>query len=152
ENAWSLALTADGRTVAVGDRDGSIRLRDAATGGSRAHLQGHHVRIEAMAFSADGSRLASGTGFEAGDELGGRGELLLWDNASGRRLARLEGFEHRWIGELQFDSSGEFLWELSEASLGKTEIGLWRLEGRPEGVRPLLLRRWPGRRRRRTDR
>jgi WD40 repeat protein len=144
EQVLSLALSGDGRTVATGDRDGTIRLRDARTGVPRLEFRGGRSPIGALAFSGDGRRLASGTGPEAGPTARGQGELLLWETASGRLLARLDGFDRSAIGDLRFDPSGELLWIRSGAPGGGTEIGLWELEAGARGARPRPLRRWGG--------
>ena len=66
---FAVAVSPDGRLVAVGGEDGMIRIRDAVTGSMVARLRGHAGGLRELAFSADGSTLASG---------GDLGHVCLW--------------------------------------------------------------------------
>jgi RNA polymerase sigma factor (sigma-70 family) len=55
----AVAYSPDGRTLATGQLDGVIVLRDAATGQERATLKGHTGGVNGLAFSPDGRSLAS---------------------------------------------------------------------------------------------
>ena len=80
--------------------------------------------VTALAFSPDGKKLASGAGFV-------ESAVRLWDVASGRELARLEG--HRtYVRSLVFWPDGE---TLASAS-GDQTIHLWDL-GNLSGFPPL---------------
>jgi WD40 repeat protein len=54
-----LVFSPDGRTLASGGGDRTVRLWDVATGKERRHFAGHQGVVRAVAFSPDGTRLAS---------------------------------------------------------------------------------------------
>jgi WD40 repeat protein len=57
----SLAFRPDGKELASGSHDGTVRLWDVLTGAERAVLHEHTYRITALAFSPDNHTLASGS-------------------------------------------------------------------------------------------
>ena len=69
----SVAFSRDGKTVASGSSDGSVRLWDVATHRQVASLTGHTDFVTAVAFSPDRKTLASGSR---------DGSVRLWDLAS----------------------------------------------------------------------
>src|SRR5438067_693301 len=77
---------ADGRRLASGAFDGSVRVWDAATGRELLTLQGYEegdaYGVTSVAFSADGGRLASGNT---------DGAVRVWDAATGQGLLKLTG-------------------------------------------------------------
>jgi WD40 repeat protein len=56
----ALAFAPDGRTLAVGV-DQTVELWDVATGRVLASLTGHEKKVQCLAYSSDGTRLASGS-------------------------------------------------------------------------------------------
>src|SRR5262245_262883 len=93
ENVLSLSFAPDGKLLASGGEDKTIRLwnlePDRETVAEIAKLEGHKNGIGALAFSPNGRLLASG----------GRSDPLrtadrsvrIWDLTSGRQLQQLEG-------------------------------------------------------------
>ena len=57
----SVAFSPDGRTLASGSHDKTIKLWDAATGQALRTLAGHSSIVESVVFSPDGKTLASGS-------------------------------------------------------------------------------------------
>jgi len=84
ETYHGLAFSPDGRTLALGAEDGSIRLWEMPEARERAVLRGHSGTVTSVTFSPDGKRLVSGSR---------EGRLLLWDAITGaeRRVLMTEG-------------------------------------------------------------
>src|SRR5438045_2851629 len=65
ENGWigAVAFSPDSRFIAVGDADGTVRLRSTADGWLEGEYKGGSDSITAIAFSPDGQTLTAG-GFD----------------------------------------------------------------------------------------
>jgi WD40 repeat protein len=99
-----------------------VILWDIATGEPIQHLNGHKSFIHAIAFSPDGSLLASG-GCGTIDVTGAcnQGEVLFWDPATGERVGQPLTGHARSLNDLAFSPDGKLL---ATASTDKNVI-IW---------------------------
>jgi WD40 repeat protein len=56
-----VAISPDGKTLAFGGKDGTLKLWDVAKDKEIAALKGHTDRVVSLTYSADGKMLASGS-------------------------------------------------------------------------------------------
>ncbi|RRR73978.1 MAG: NACHT domain-containing protein [Candidatus Viridilinea halotolerans] len=97
-----MALSPDGQTLAVGVAE-TIYLLDPQSGALRHSLRGHQEWIQALAFSADGTLLASGSDDET---------IRLWRLPAGTPHATLRG-HHGWVQAVAFSPGGRQLFSSS---------------------------------------
>jgi WD40 repeat protein/tRNA A-37 threonylcarbamoyl transferase component Bud32 len=80
----AITVSPDGRLCASGDDEGNLRLWDIRTGLPLGAWAAHTVHIDHMAFSGDGSRLATAA---AGAD---KGEFIVWEVAGKKEVTRLD--------------------------------------------------------------
>jgi len=144
---YAVAFAPDGRTLAAGGSEPSVRIWDANTGELRRILAQNPTT--ALAFAPDGGVLA----------CAGEGEVTLWEPRSGKRQATLTGHcgsvpalafspdgkllacasEGQWFGhEMMCAKGGEVqLWDVAAARrrqvLGKSRTQKLALTWSPDG-------------------
>jgi len=87
DSVGSGAYSADGKRLATGSRDRTVKIWDAQTGRELRTLSGHAGRVNDVALSPDGKRLASGSGtYDETKRANVSGELIVWDAETGEKL------------------------------------------------------------------
>ena len=129
DTVYTLAFSPDGSTLALGlygstdsggwsaaPKDKSIRLWDVASRTETASLQGHGEIVYSVAFSPDGSRLASGSKDNT---------VRLWNVTTQRETARLQGHSET-VYSVAFSPDGS---TLASGSKDNT-VRLWNVTNR----------------------
>ena len=110
--ACSLAVSADGHTVASSSQDGTIRLSDVRTGREIRRWEPHGGMLPRIAFAPNGKMLAS-----CAWEQPGQGTTRLWDPATGREVRK---WETEASSLVVFAAEGQILF-----SAGQTRVEAW---------------------------
>jgi WD40 repeat protein/serine/threonine protein kinase len=111
-----VAISPDGRTIALGGMDRVVRLVNVSSGEVERELRGQGAEVTVVAFSPDGSKLAS-----AGDD----GSVRIWDATNGETWSVLPG-DRQGIHGLDVSPDGRSL--ATAASSGT--IALWDVRAR----------------------
>ena len=91
---WSVVFSPDGKTIASGSWDQTIRLWEATTGHLQNVLTGHTSWLYSVVFNASGDTIASSSG---------DGTIRLWNVASGISTNTLKTdrpYEHMNIADV----------------------------------------------------
>ncbi|RJE26741.1 NACHT domain protein, partial [Aspergillus sclerotialis] len=107
----SVTFSPNGRLLASGSSDRTVRLWDPAAGVLQQTLEGHALPVSSVAFSPDGRLLASGSDDKT---------VRLWVPVTGALQRTLEGHLGR-VNSVAFSPDG---WLLASSSFDKT-VRLW---------------------------
>ncbi|OBT42047.1 hypothetical protein VE00_07428 [Pseudogymnoascus sp. WSF 3629] len=107
----SVAFSPDGKQVASGSDDNTVRLRNAATGAELQTLKGHSRWVWSVAFSPDSKQVASGSSDNT---------VRLWNAATGAALQTLKGHSG-WVKSVAFSLDGK---QVASGS-GDNTVRLW---------------------------
>ena len=111
----ALALSPDGRSIAILSSPTNVGVFDTTDGQRQAELVGHDALVTAAAFSPDGRRLATVSNDES---------VAVWDVATGQRVHLLEGHVGSVLG-VDFGVDGTTLY----TSAADGSIITWDIEG-----------------------
>lgn len=96
---YGVVFSPDGRTLAIGLMDKSIKIWDMTSGGIIHKFEGHESFIYDISFSPDGKILATGS-----DDK----KVIIWDLVTGKPVATLEGHISR-VSRVIFSHDGKKL-------------------------------------------
>jgi hypothetical protein len=117
-----VAYSPDSQLVATAGSDNAVKLWDPATGDLVRTLAGHTDDVSAVAFSPDGSLIASGAG---GWDEPSDSSIRIWRVSDGQLLDTLDG-HGEWVYALAFAPAGDVV--VSSGRTGPTpKIKFWDL-------------------------
>lgn len=130
-NAWneqfaparSVGFSPDGKTLASGEDDRTIKLWNAQEQKEMRVLTGQSLPVTSLVFINDNSLLVSATGDWRNNRM--PGELRLWEATSGKELGQLRGSTSE-IKCIAIDKGGGLLASTESNSI----LGLWDLTNR----------------------
>ena len=108
---FDLCFSPDGKTLATGHRDTTVRLWDVETKTAKTIYKGHTDFVRSVRFSPDGKTLISGSWDKT---------VRLWDIATGKHKILFEGHTNK-IGDITYSADGNTI----VSNGGWDEVRLW---------------------------
>lgn len=121
---WDMALAPDGKTVATCAGKPEVVLWDAESGQEIGRLVGHEGGVGTLAFSADGTMIATGVSEQYADA-----RIKVWLVADGTLLQNMSGHSTGVINALTFSPRGDTLLSCGRDVPvgGEHSVRLWRV-------------------------
>jgi WD40 repeat protein len=134
-NFSCMALSPDGKQLATGGIDGTVRVWDVETGKLARALIGHQYYVYGLSWSPDGHTLASAGSYDA--------TIRLWDTRSGHPLRVIKGLPS-YVVQVAWSPDGKSLLAAGGESgiVTRWDAATSKEQGKVELGRPVLSLSW----------
>jgi WD40 repeat protein len=116
DHVYSVSFSPDGKFLASGSRDRTVKVWEVGSWREVATLRGHQDWVSSVSFSPDGKFLASGSRDWT---------VKVWEVGSWREVTILSGHGYA-VSSVAFSPDGKFLASGSYQTVKVWEVGSWR--------------------------